>query len=283
MTKVKTLLGLVVVASLALSGCSSDEAITPAAFIASGDGTIGIGEQRIMIALVDVATNEFLAADDRPATALLRDEDGTPIGTYDLDFLPTVPDVRGIYLAEMDIPEAGVYQVTIDAEGLNESGPTGFVASEDPVMVSIGEEAPPSETRTITDHPDLSVISSDPEPDPVLYGLSVDQAVTNGTPAVVVFATPAFCASQACGPMLDQVKAMRSSYPGVDFVHVEVYDDLQVTSTDDLQVVDAIVEWGLPSEPWIYVVDKAGTVSAVFEGAVGDAELGDAIAAVAGE
>lgn len=268
-------------AALALVSCSRQEEITPLAVMASSNGGIGTGEQRVLIALVDVATNEFLAAEDRPATALLRDKDGTPLGTYDLDFVWTVPDSRGIYTATMDIPEPGVYQLTVDAEGLNESGPTGFTAVEDPIMVSAGDDAPASLTRTIVDYPDLSVISSDPNPDPTLYGLSVEQAVSNGTPAVIVFATPAFCTSQACGPMLDQVKAIRSGYPGVDFVHVEVYDDLQVESLDDLTVVPAIVEWGLPSEPWIYVVDETGTVTSAFEGAVTDAELGAAIAAVA--
>lgn len=270
-------------AALALVSCSSEPvAITPLAVVASSAGSIGIGDQRVLVALIDVATNEFLADEDRPATALLRDDDGTPLDTYELEFVWTVPEVRGVYAATMDIPSAGVYQLTVDAEGLNESGPTGFSATEDPIMVATGDPAPPSQTRTIAEFGDLSVISSDPDPDPVLYGLSVDQAVSNGTPAVIVFATPAFCSSQACGPMLDQVKELRSGYPGVDFVHVEVYDDLQVDSSEDLTFVDAVVEWGLPSEPWIYVVDDSGTVSAAFEGAVSNAELGAAIATVAG-
>lgn len=274
-------LAAIVLSALVFASCSSDPQITPLAVMASSPGSIGTGEQRVLIALVDVATDEFLAAEDRSATALLRDEDGTPVGTYDLNFVWTVPDSRGIYSATMDIPAPGVYQLTVDAEGLNESGPTGFTATEDPIMVSSGEPAPLSQTRTIIEFPDLSVISTDPNPDPALYGLSVDQAVSNGTPAVIVFATPAFCTSQACGPMLDQVKELRSSYPSVDFVHVEIYDDLQVESVEELTVVDAILDWRLPSEPWIYVIDDAGTVSAAFEGAVTDAELGAAIAAVA--
>ena len=63
-----------------------------------------------------------------------------------------------------------------------------------------------------------------------MYQLSVDEAVSNGTPAVVVFATPAWCVSATCGPLLAQVKALRPEFDGVDFVHVEVYDDIQVSS-----------------------------------------------------
>jgi hypothetical protein len=38
-------------------------------------------------------------------------------------------------------------------------------------------------------------------------------------------------------------------------------------------VVDAVLEWQLPSEPWIYIIDGDGTVVAAFEGAVNDDEL----------
>jgi hypothetical protein len=78
------------------------------------------------------------------------------------------------------------------------------------------------------------------------------------------------------------VKALRPDYPGIDFVHVEIYEDLQVSSPEELTVIPATSEWGLPSEPWVFIVDSSGVVSAAFEGAASDAELVDAIEAVAG-
>lgn len=261
-----------------IASCNSAPA--PLAVIASHPASIGIGEQRILIALIDPATSEFMAAEDISATATLRDEDGTPLGTIDLDFVWTLPDVRGLYVADFDIPEAGVYQLSVKGEGLTETGPTGFQAVADPVGVGVGDEAPASVTRTAAEFPDLSIISSDPDPDPDLYQLSVDVAVADGSPSVIIFATPAFCESQACGPMLDQVKKLRSAYPGIDFVHVEVYEDLQVQSREELEVVDAVDEWGIPSEPWVFVVDSDGVVTAAFEGAVNDRELVDAFDAV---
>lgn len=258
-----------------VSSCGSTT--TPLAVLASSSPSIGVGEQRLLVALVDVATNEFLASEDTAASLLLRDEDGTPLGTYDLEFVWTVPDVRGIYTADVEIPEAGVYQLTVKADGFNESGPSGFEAVDDTVNIARGENAPATPTRTIAEFPDLSVISSDPNPDPALYELSVDEAIANGRSTVVIFATPAFCSSQACGPMLDQVKALTGDYPDVNFVHVEVYQDLQVESTTDLTLVDAVEVWGLPSEPWVYIVDAQGVVSSMFEGAVSDPDLRSAI------
>ena len=259
--------------------CGSDE-VEPFVVVASSNGSIGIGEQRVLFALVDPETDEFLASPEREATVTIRDENGSPLDAYPMEFIWTVPDVRGLYVAHVDIPEAATYQATIDAEGMATAGPAGFIAFDDPPLIEPGEEAPASETRTSADFPDLSVISSDPDPDPAMYESSVASAVTSGAPSVIVFATPAFCASQTCGPLLDQVKGLRPDYPEVEFVHVEIYEDLQVSSPEELTVVPATDEWGLPSEPWVFVVDSAGAVTSAFEGAASDDELTAAIDAV---
>ena len=267
--------------ALMLIGACSSEATTPFGIIASSPLSIGVGEQRVMFALIDQETNEYLASPDQPATVTLRDENGAPIDTYDTEFMWTVEDVRGLYVALIEIPEAATYQVTLDAEGFDTAGPMGLVAVDDPGVIERGELAPASSTRTLSDFPDLAVISSDPDPDPAMYELSVANAVTGGQPAVIAFATPGFCASATCGPILDQVKALRADFPGVGFVHVEIYEDLQVTDQSELTPVSAVAEWGLPSEPWVFVVDSSGMVTASFEGAARDEELSAAIAAVA--
>jgi hypothetical protein len=115
-----------------------------------------------------------------------------------------------------------------------------------------------------------------------MYEVSADDAVTNGTPAVIVFATPAFCQTAVCGPMLDQVKELRSTSDGaLDWVHVEVYE-LEDVDPNDLTPVPAALEWGLPSEPWVFVVDADGVVTHRFEGVVSEGELTAAVAAVTG-
>ena len=275
----RRLLPLLLGLTIFLAACGSDE-VEPFALVASSNGSIGIGEQRVLFALVDPETDEFLASPDREASVTIRDENGSPLDNYPMEFIWTVPDVRGLYVAHVDIAEAATYQATIDAEGLATAGPAGFVAFDDPPLIEPGEEAPASDTRTSADFPDLSVITSDPEPEPAMYESSVASVVTSGTPSVIVFATPAFCASQTCGPLLDQVKALRPDYPGVAFVHVEIYEDLQVSSPEELTVVPATEEWGLPSEPWVFVVDSSGLVTSAFEGAASDDELTAAIDAV---
>jgi hypothetical protein len=154
---------------------------------------------------------------------------------------------------------------------------------------AIGADAPASDTLTATDPAAIVAISTDQDPDPRLYTLSVKDAIGAGKPFVLVFATPLFCTSGTCGPALDLVKQVMPDYIGrVNFIHVEPYL-LQVTdgrtqpALDVLghpQPVRAVVEWGLPTEPYVFVVDAHGKVAAKFEGMAYPDELTAALDAL---
>jgi hypothetical protein len=86
------------------------------------------------------------------------------------------------------------------------------------------------------------------------------------------------------------VKKVAAGAPAnVAFINVEPY---KMTETDgrlqpvlnannQLQAVDAVNEWGILSEPWIFAVDRTGVVRASFEGVASDQELEDAIRLIA--
>ena len=95
----------------------------------------------------------------------------------------------------------------------------------------------------------------------------------SGRPSVIVFTTPAFCTSGTCGPVLDVAKPPIDVYSGGNWVHVEMYENLHASGPDDLELTRAVVKWGLPNEPWTFVVDGAGIVTHRFEGVLDDAEL----------
>ena len=272
----RRLVVIVVALGLAAAACSSD--VNAQAVIASNPGSIGVGEQRVLIAVVDVETRQSLASPDIGVTATLRDRIGTPLGEHQGEFIWIVPEVRGLYKFDMDIPGPGTSQVTLEAGDLGELGPVGLVTVEDPLRVEVGEPAPRSDSRTADDH-DLEDITTDPDPDPSFYEMSVAEAVESG-PSVIVFATPAWCTTESCGPMLDQVKELSGDFPNLNYVHVEIYENINATSSEDLVLVPAVVDWQLPSEPWVFVTDDEGVVTAAFEGAASDSELASAFAAV---
>jgi hypothetical protein len=154
----------------------------------------------------------------------------------------------------------------------------------------IGAAAPASDTPTAATADEIIEISTDDDPEPDFYRESVAQALAAHQPFAVVFATPAFCASLTCAPTLDLVKSSAAEYKGrMTFIHVEPYQlelvdgSLRpVLSEQNLPIsVPATEQWGLPTEPYIFVVDSAGRVTAKFEGTASAEELRQAFDGVA--
>jgi hypothetical protein len=133
----------------------------------------------------------------------------------------------------------------------------------------IGDLPPASENRTLKTEPDLAKLTSDPAPEPALYQMTVAQAMASSRPSVVSFATPAFCTSRLCAPVVNAVKGAYRDYgQTVNFIHIEVYKTF-----NPLVYADEMAQWHLKSEPWTYVLDSKGVVVARFGGPVSTAEL----------
>ena len=98
-------------------------------------------------------------------------------------------------------------------------------------------------------------------------------------PFVVAFATPLYCQTRTCGPVVQVVQSVARDWQnkGVDFIHIEIYKDNDPAKGTN-RWVD---EWKLPTEPFTFVVDRTGVVRARFEGAFSPAELEAAVRKVA--
>jgi hypothetical protein len=91
---------------------------------------------------------------------------------------------------------------------------------------------------------------------------------------VLLFATPQLCQSRICGPVVDvaeQVK--RDAGDDVAFIHQEIYTENDINKGERQPVTD----YGLPSEPWLFVIDKEGTITTAIEGAFSVEELQAAV------
>lgn len=196
-----------------------------------------------------------------------------PVSEADMDFLWSIPNERGLYVthATFDRPGEWGAEVTMTGPGLDESVKGTFEVMEESSTPGLGEPVPASDTPTSSDVATLSAISTDHHPEPRFYESSVAEALKAHEPFVVTFATPKFCASAVCGPTLDIVKSVAKDFPEVTFIHVEPYE--LPTDGSKLEPVEAAREWGLPSEPWVFVVDSTGKLAAKYEGVVGADEL----------
>lgn len=265
-------LPIVIATGLLACGSGSDPLEDALVLVVSSD--LAVGKERVLVSAID-AENRSLVTDQpidlafvAPGGALSEEVPGR--------FIWAVPDVRGMWVAEVDFDRPGTwtFRIRTGDDRVIEGAP--FSVSPEPRTVGVGERAPPSDSKTLPGTP-LESLTTDPAPDLRLYRTAIAQAVGSGRPSVIVFATPAFCTSRTCGPVLDVTKPMIDVYPDVNWIHVEVYENLDASNPDDLELARAVVEWGLPNEPWTFVVDGAGIVTHRFEGVLDRAELEAAV------
>ena len=181
------------------------------------------------------------------------------------------PTVAGVFVVHLDFDVAGSWELEAELttpDGTEVVAKSAFPVKETSDTPAIGDPAPASVTPKVSDVEDLSRITTAGEPDPGLYALSINEAVAEAKPFVVLFATPAYCVSFTCGPQVQELSGLREKYEGrANFIHVEVFKDPHLIEggrpTGGL--VDSVKEWGLPTEPWTFVVDATGIVRAKFE------------------
>lgn len=306
-----TALAVAVVAS----GCSAGGAAAPstsASPSAAGSPSVGASSYTVLPVIVSseqvVGANRFLfsfldqenrpaGSPDRTATVTAYPKAAGPSASVSGEgsFVWSIPDEVGYYVTRLEFGEPGEWIATFDTSApgapTESIGPFSFDVKADGNAVQVGEAAPSVKTPTLDDvGGEVALISTDKSPDLDFYRVSVDEALASGKPFVLVFATPAFCTSAACGPLLDTVKRVATGFADLTVINVEPYHieakDGTVQPVLDadgqLQPVEAVDAYGILSEPWLFVVGSDGKVSASIEGVVGEDELRAAIEAVAG-
>jgi hypothetical protein len=251
-----------------------------------------VGPNRLLVNLID-SDNEPLASADRQVRLQLYDlaaDAQTPKTQVDATYTPIIEGRPGLYRAQVTFERAGDWgleAIATEPGGEERTGRMVFSVRESGTTPAIGAQAPASDTPVAITSAEVADISTDDDPDPDFYRDSVADALEAGQPFVLVFATPAFCRTATCAPALDIVKSVAAFHKDqVTFIHVEPYQlervdgALQpVLSDQNLPIaVEATNEWGLPTEPYIFVVDSNGKVAAKFEGVAAVEELEAAIA-----
>jgi hypothetical protein len=255
---------------------------------------LGVGRNRVLVTVQDGAGRTIVSPDLSVTVKFfdLTRSAETPASETKATFRWLVPDSRGIYAGSADFGRAGDWGLEVTGHATGHPDRTArvtFSVRQATSTPAIGADAPRSVTPTASNAAGLAAISTDRHPDPAFYALSIRDAIAAGKPVVVIFGTPAFCETGTCGPALDLVKQVAPDYLGrVNFIHVEPYR-LQVTDGRVQPVlsasgypapVQAVLEWGIPTEPYVFVIDARGKVAAKFEGPAYPDELRSALDAL---
>jgi hypothetical protein len=153
--------------------------------------------------------------------------------------------------------------------------------------IAIGSPIPPSRQTILSDVSDIRTIDTSVNPIPEEHNMTVADAIANGKPTIIAFATPAYCTSLICGPTKDIFDQLYQQYHDqANFIHIEPYEVQKVAAgkcpTLGDCAVGATVDFKIESEPWVFVADGHGVLRAKFEGIVSEAEMQAALRQVLG-
>lgn len=177
-----------------------------------------------------------------------------------------LPKGRGIYVVETAFPVAGVWKAAAITRG--EQVP--FAVQVKPLAEAPlpGTAAPRAASPTPADTLGVKPICTR-RPACPLHDVSLSGVIGSGKPVAVLFATPALCQSQYCGPVLDELLEIMDPYRDeVAFVHVEIYE-----SNRGATRAPTVAAWDLPSEPWLFTIGGDGVIEARLDGAFATNEM----------
>ena len=181
---------------------------------------------------------------------------------------------RGVYVAEVPFRTEGEYLVAVVARGPGGAsrGGTKVTVAKDSASPIRGERPPAVATPTVKDPRGAKPLCSQrPKPCP-MHDVSLDDALRNGKPTVVVFAAPSFCETEFCGPVVTVAdEVAREVGARANFIHVEAF--VGATTPGTGAMAEPLKRFKFTSEPWLYVMDGKGVVSDRISGAFTTGEL----------
>ncbi len=183
-------------------------------------------------------------------------------------------DIQAIYTVLLHFPHPG----TFDVLALSRSA-AGFVGAPGEVSVAastsipdVGQRAPSIATDTLASvHGNIALLTTRQPPE-AMASAPLDR-VLGRQPVALLFSTPQLCTSRVCGPVTDELVSLQKSFPGVVFIHQEVYAENNPSKGLRTQMK----EYHLQTEPWLFTIDRQGVITARLEGAFG---LNEARAAI---
>ncbi len=233
-----------------------------------------VGEQRVAFLLT--TSEGLIKAHESTVTSVYLGEGDAASEEKQAGFHLWPFEVRGSYSTQLTFDRAGPWRLDIEVDG--PAGPAGtqihLDVAQETSIPAIGSIPPFATNKTVFTVEDLSELTTNFDPDPELYQITIGDARISGKPTVIVFATPAFCTSPTCGPQVDTVTELKDLYRDeANFIHVELYDNPEEIQGDltKAELSDLVHQWGFSSIPhwfnesWTFVLGRDGRIAQRFE------------------
>lgn len=191
------------------------------------------------------------------------------------------PDsARVLYASELELGQPGEWRLAAlvrDGDGFAATRLPSIAVDRDDPVPAPGERPPRIHTPTVADVGAVGEIDTR-VPHSTLHDHDFAD-VAGKRPVALLFATPALCQSRVCGPVVDVTEQVKRDHDGdAAFIYMEIYED----NDPNAGLRPQVRAFDLPTEPWLFVIDRDGRIDTRIEGAFSVAELETAIERVSG-
>ena len=175
-------------------------------------------------------------------------------------------------------PEPGNWRIVADVDGQPaETVVAARPPGEVPAVPVVGDSLISVPSPTVDDPRGVDPICTAEPPCP-LHEVSLDEAMAGKRAIALLVATPAYCQTAICGPVLDLLVARQPDYAGqVTMIHAEVYTDDSAR-----EVTDVVRAYGLAWEPSLFLATPDGTIRHRLDYTYDATELDQALTSLTG-
>jgi hypothetical protein len=257
----------------------------------SGDDGIAVRDEDTGargLSLVLVSYLHVAGIDQRVTFALIRGDEGPELPTEPVEVTFKDPDGttsapltgpfhrEGIELPYMPLrhrfEKPGIHEASTRYKGRTLTAAVSVNDASVPVPYP-GKPLIDVPTPTTADHRGVEPICTR-DPACPLHETSLDAALAAHRPVALLFSTPARCKSRLCGPVLENLLAVRPEFADrVQFVHAEIYRE-----ASSEKVAPAVEAYKLPGEPFLFLAGADGIVRERLDNAYDRAEVRGALA-----
>jgi hypothetical protein len=174
-----------------------------------------------------------------------------------------------VYQAQVRFKQKGPYAVLVVTKTANKlvAAPTRIDVStkKADTIPEVGDAPPRVATDTLASVKGDEKLLDTRVPPTDMHKDSFDQ-ILGKKPVALLFSTPQLCQSRVCGPVTDVAEQLKAKYGDrIEFIHQEVYVDNDVNKG----LRPPLAAFHLRTEPWLFVVNAKGVITARLEGSFG--------------
>lgn len=154
-----------------------------------------------------------------------------------------------------EFPTPGVYDVDTEYRGLRLNSQVQVFAPDEVEQPLVGSVLPPTSTPTTEQSFGVDPICT-LNPQCPFHTDDLAAVLGTGRPMAVLLASPAYCRTSVCGPILDILIDEAAAFEDLVIIHSEVYRNPKgVTDLSDAELAPLPTDYRMSFEPCLFVTD----------------------------